>query len=83
MKIKMYRRTVNGLDLTLFWGRFIAPVYESLASTAVPVMRPQYHWQLRLSWGQVALWRDYRAIVDLRNPLVWHNYDRLRRTYDL
>jgi hypothetical protein len=28
-------------------------------------------WQLRLSWGQVAFWRNYTTLVWWTNPLPW------------
>lgn len=38
----------------------------------------RYPWEFRCVWGQVALWHNYKAIFDFRNPLVWRDRYHLR-----
>ena len=57
MHIRVIPGTVNGTEINVYyWGRWKPDAVQ---------------WSVRLSWGQIGLWRNSRSIINWLNPLVW------------
>ena len=54
--------------LGIAWGPRVSPTFNDSGVVGPKLVR---RWQLRLSWGQVALWRDDKPLINWLNPLVW------------
>ncbi len=63
--------------LGIAWAPTVRPIYTRLDAKE-PEMQMVRQWQIRLSWGQLALWRNHHALIDWRNPFVWRTRDVLR-----